>query len=327
MAKVLFYAPSYDRIRTAIERIERIEPMLMQADGTILFFGKPISDENANPEVAWTNNDLYAGPLRPYMVTLLKSKNLRWVQSGAAGFDNPVFGQLVKKGARLTNNHSMSIGIAEYVLANVLDHFQRGPERRQAQREGKWARLPYREIIGSRWLVLGFGAIGQEVARRAKAFGAHITGVRRNQEPHPLADAIIPLERVHELLPRSDVVVLSVPLSSRTENFVNETFLTAMKKGSTLVNVGRGGLVDEDSLLAALDRGIPAHAILDVFKTEPLPADSKFWHHPRVRLSGHASAIGSGLSDRTDALFVENLGRYMRGDPLLNQVAASEVVS
>jgi phosphoglycerate dehydrogenase-like enzyme len=215
--------------------------------------------------------------------------------------------------------------MSEYVLATVLDHFQRGADRRKAQAAREWARLPFREVAGSHWLIVGFGAIGQEVARRAKSFGAHITGVRRSKGSHALADALVAPAGLAEALARADVVVLSLPLMPATENLVDAKFLAAMKKGSLLVNVGRGGLVDEDALLAALDRGVPEHAILDVFRTEPLPADSPFWNHQRVTLTGHASAIGSGLEARTDALFVENLERYLRGAPLLNEASAEDV--
>jgi phosphoglycerate dehydrogenase-like enzyme len=123
----------------------------------------------------------------------------------------------------------------------------------------------------------------------------------------------------------ADVVVLSLPLTGETDALVNATFLAAMKPTSVLVNVGRGGLVDEAALLESLGRGVPEHAILDVFRTEPLPANSPFWNHPRVTLTGHASAIGSGLTARTDALFVENLGRYVRSEALLNEADPEDV--
>jgi phosphoglycerate dehydrogenase-like enzyme len=325
MTRVLFYEPAYQRIAERISTLAGVDALLMDRDGRIRVGGREVRAEDAAPEVGWATNDLFGGPIRQYMVALLKSPALRWLQSGAAGFDNPVFAQIIAKGARLTTNHSQAVGMSEYVLATVLDHFQRGPERRIAQARGEWARLPYREISGSRWLIIGFGAIGQEVARRARGFGAQIVGVRRAPGAHALADEMAPPERTHELLASADVVVLSLPLSPQTESMVNGRFLSAMKTGSVLVNVGRGGLVDEAALIAALAAGTPEHAVLDVFRTEPLPADSPFWKNPRVTLTGHASAIGSGLTRRTDELFVENLGRFMRGEPLTNEANPNDV--
>lgn len=327
MTRVLFYEPSYRRVATDVAAIPGIEVILMGRDGKIRKDGAELSVEAANPEVGWASNDLFGGPIRDYMVALLKSPSLRWMQSGAAGFDNPVFAQIVAKGARLTTNHSQAIGMAEYVLASVLDHFQRGPERRAAQQQREWARLPYREIQGSHWLIVGFGAIGQEVARRARAFGAHITGVRRRTGSSELADALVPPEQLAARLGLADVVVLCAPLSAQTELMVNDDFLARMKKTSVLVNVGRGRLIDEQALLASLERGVPGHAILDVFHAEPLPSESPFWSHSRVTLTAHASAIGSGFSARTDRLFLDNLSRYARGEALLNEADPQDIAA
>jgi phosphoglycerate dehydrogenase-like enzyme len=326
MPCILFYEPAYRRIASRIADLPGIEPVLMQKDGRILLDGKEVTAEDANAEIGWANSDLFAGPVREYMIALLKTPKLRWLQSGAAGFDNPVFAQIVSKGARLTTSHVQAVGMAEYTLATVLDHLQRGPERRAEQAAHRWTRLQFKEVMHSRWLIVGFGAIGQEIARRAKAFGAHITGIRRNQAPHELADAIAPQEKILDLLPDADVVVLCVPLSKQTESLANARFFAAMKADAVLVNIGRGGLVDEDALLAALDAGKPAHAILDVFRTEPLPAESKFWSHPRVTVTPHASPIGSGLTARGDDLFVENLHRYMSGKPLRDEADPKDVM-
>jgi phosphoglycerate dehydrogenase-like enzyme len=327
MTRILFYEPAYKRIAAQIAGHKGVVALLMDREGKIHEGEREVAQDNANPEIGWATNDLFGGPIRDYMVTLLKAPSLKWMQSGAAGFDNPVFAQIVAKGARLTTNHSQSVGMSEYVLTTVLDHFQRGHERRAAQSAREWARLPFREVAGTRWLIVGFGAIGQDVAKRARAFGAHITGVRRSKTPHPLADAFVDFGEIHRALADADVVVLSIPLMPTTENVVDAKFLNAMKAGSVLVNVGRGGLVDEDALLASLERGKPEHAILDVFKTEPLPKESAFWAHPRVTLTGHASAIGSGLEARTDALFVENLSRYLKGEKLLNEASPDDVKS
>lgn len=323
MTRVLFYEPSYRRVEKQIADIPNIEPLLMQKDGRILFGGKEILD--ARPEIGWVATDLFAGPMREFMVALLKSPSLKWVQSGSAGFDNPVFAQIVDKGARLTTNNAQAVGMAEYTLATVLDYFQRGPERRTEQTAHRWTRMEYREVMGSRWLILGFGAIGQEIARRARAFGAIVTGIRRTQAPHELADTIAPPGKILELLPSSDVVVLVLPLSKQTARIANAAFFAQMKPQSVLVNIGRGQLVDETALVAALDLGRPAHAILDVFETEPLPASSPLWDHPRVSLTAHASAIGTGLALRSDRLFIENLRRFLANQPLINEANPRDV--
>lgn len=325
MTRLLMYEPSYRRIALRLEGLSGLTIVLMDKDSRFHVGGQEVSVDDARPELAWVNTDIFAGPIRNYMLAILKSPDLRWLQSGAAGHDNPIFAQIVAKGARLTTNHSQAIAIAEYIVASVLDHFQHGPKRRAEQAAKRWTRVLFREVMGTRWLVIGFGAIGQETARRARAFGAHVTGVRRSSGPHPLADALIVPSEIASVLPQSDVVALTLPLTPETKDLVDARFLAAMKPHSVLVNVGRGGLIDEDALLAALERGTPEHAILDVFQTEPLPVESPFWGHPRVSLSAHTSAWGSGLGARTDDLFIENLTRYLAGKPLLNEANPNDV--
>jgi phosphoglycerate dehydrogenase-like enzyme len=325
MTRLLIYEPSFRRLAGSIP--EGVEPVLMGEDGVLRLGGREVSPEEADARAGWANADVFFGPAaRAYMVALLKSPNLAWVQSGAAGFDQPIFGQLVRKGVTLTTSHGQALGMAEYVLWGVLDHFQRGRERRDAQARHAWDRLPFREINGSHWVIVGFGAIGQGVAERARAFGARITGVRRSQVPHPAADAIAPLDALPGLLPDADVVVLSIPLTPDSRHLADAGFFAAMRAGSVFVNVGRGGLVDEAALLAALDDGRPEHAVLDVFETEPLPADSPFWDHPRVTMTPHASGITSGQHSRNDALFADNLRRFVAGEDLLNVADPKDVL-
>jgi phosphoglycerate dehydrogenase-like enzyme len=174
-------------------------------------------------------------------------------------------------------------------------------------------------------LIVGFGAVGQAVARRARAFGGHVTGIRRSTGASAIADVMATPDEMFGHLDDADVVVLCVPLTANTAGLVDADFLSAMKPGAMLVNVGRGGSIDEDALLTALDAGKLGHALLDVFRTEPLPPDSRFWGHPRVTLTAHCSGSTTGLSARIDDLFLDNLERFMTGEPLLNEVAASEV--
>jgi phosphoglycerate dehydrogenase-like enzyme len=325
--RVLLCRTAYERIAPhLLAREIRIHPVLVLENGSLVSDGAAVSAEEAAVEAGWISPDVFAGPTRAFMVALLKSPVLRWVQSGAAGFDDPVFARFAAKGARLTTNSTQAPAIAEYVLANVLDEFQRGPERRQAQAAAEWARLPFREIGGSTWVVLGFGAIGQAVGALARAFGARVIGVRRTAAAHSAADEIADPSRLHEVLPVADVVVLAAPLTSQTASMVDRMFLAAMKPESVLINVGRGGLIDERALLEALDRGRPQRAVLDVFRQEPLPPESPFWRHPAVTVTPHLAAAGSGRATRGDALFVENLQRFLRDEPLLNEARPEDVL-
>lgn len=322
MTRLLIYEPSFRRIKDELAAHgPGLAPLVMSADGAISLAGEPLTAEDADPRIAWANSEVFESPAaRAFMVALLKAPRLQWLQSGAAGFDHPVFAQLAAKGVRLTTSHGQAVGMADYVLAGVLDHFQRGDERRAAQAQRTWRRLAFREIDGSSWLIVGFGAVGQGVAQRARAFGATIIGVRRNLSPHPLADAMVPLERLAELLPAADVVVLGLPLSEATRHMANAAFFAAMKTGSVLVNVGRGALIDEAALVPALDLGAPAAAVLDVFETEPLPTESPLWSHPAVKVTAHFSGATGGQGVRNQQLFLENLSRYLAGRPLLSEV-------
>lgn len=324
--RLLIHETSYLRLRSEIDALPGVEPLRFRDDGSVLAGGTTIAADNAHADAAWLSVDVFHSPARrAFMVAMLKSPALDWVQSAAAGFDNPIFGQLVDKGARLTTSHGQAVGIAEYVLANVLDIFQRGPDRRAAQQGRVWDQLTYRELLGSRWLVVGFGAIGQGVAARARAFGCHVTGVRRDQAPHPLADRIARLADLPTLLPDADVVVLCAPLTAETRHIADAAFFAAMKDDAVFVNVGRGALADESALIAGLEAGRPAHAVLDVFETEPLPAESSLWAHPRVAVSSHAAGVTEGQHRRNDQLFVENLRRYGAGEALLHEATPEDV--
>ncbi|HEY1427385.1 MAG TPA: D-2-hydroxyacid dehydrogenase, partial [Caulobacteraceae bacterium] len=318
MTRLILFEPAHRRVAAELRRLAGdIELALVSGDGaSITLDGAPLTDETAQPDWGWFSADSGFGPAgRALFVAMLKSRKLAWVHTGAAGVDGPIWRQLVDKGAALTTGHGQAISIAEYVIAGVLDHFQRWPERHAEQAARRWSRLPFREVAGTRWLIVGFGAIGEAVADRARAFGAHITGVRRSGAPHPAADRMARLADMRALLPDADVVVLATPLNSETVNLADADFLAAMKPRSVLVNVGRGGLVDEAALLTGLEAGAPGHAILDVFRTEPLPDDSPLWTHPKVTLTAHASAFGSGQTARNDALFLENLRRRLAGEP------------
>jgi phosphoglycerate dehydrogenase-like enzyme len=305
-----------------------IELVTMQADGALrLADGSTPEGDDARIEVARCTADLFGegSPLRPFFGLLRRAETLRWFQSAAAGFDAPIFAELVRRGIVLTTSDSNSISIAEYVLRCVLEHFQESARWADAQAERLWSRHDFREIHGTTWLVVGLGSIGTEVALRARAFGAHVIGVRRHPSGNePVAEVVTP-DALLAAVPRADVVVLSAPASASTRHLVDKAFLDAMAETAFLVNVGRGSLVDEAALADALARGSISGAALDVFETEPLPSDHPWWDDPRVVITPHNSAGGLGRFARGADLFSENLARYRRGEPLLRMVAEADL--
>ncbi len=329
MTRLLIYAPSHDTVSAEIEsRAPGLDILAMDGAGAITLRGEAVSTQDAAADIAWLDQGLFESKATgAFLKAMFASPSLTWVQSAAAGFDNPLFKSIVAKGASLSISHGQAVGMADYALWGVLDVFQKGPERRADQAAHVWRPRPFREVNGSHWLIVGFGAIGQAVATRARAFGATITGVRRDQTSHPLADQIAAPADLAVLAPLADVVVLSLPLSAATHHLADATFFAAMKPGSVLVNVGRGGLVDEAALLAALGAGVPAAVVLDVFQIEPLPADSPFWNHPRVRLTPHSSGVTGAQNHRNADLFLDNLERFVAGRPLLNLADPKDVLA
>jgi len=252
--RLLIHEKSYRRVEAAIAAHgPAVEPLLLNDAGEVTLNGQALSLDDARPEAAWANSDVFfSGGMRAFATAALKAADLKWVQSGAAGTDHALFGQFVQKGAILTTSHGQAVGIADYVLWGVLDAYQGGPGRRAAQAAHDWKRLPYRELDGSRWVILGFGTIGQGVAARARAFGAHVTGVRRSGGSDPAADRMVTPAQFLDVLADADVVVLCAPATPETRHIANAEAFARMKPGSVLVNVGRGALLDEPALLAAL---------------------------------------------------------------------------
>ena len=324
--RLLIHETSYRRLEAQIlAHGAAVEPLVMDETGTVRLRGQPVASDDVRPEAGWANNDLFfSSVFRPYLALLTSSPDLKWVQSGAAGVDHPIFQRFLERGVTFTTSHGQAVGIAEYVIAGAFDALQQGPARRAAQAAGRWERIRFREVGGTHWLVIGFGAIGQGVAQRARALGATVTGVRRSAAPDVAADQMATLADLPGHLGGADVVVLCCPLTEATRRLADAAFFGAMKPGAILINVGRGALVDEAALLAALDRGTPEHAVLDVFETEPLPIDSRFWTHPRVSLTAHASGDTAGQQPRNDATFLENLRRFLAGEPLVNQVTSPD---
>lgn len=301
----------------------------MAPDGTIRDGDAEVAWDEAQPDVAFGSTDLFDrsddegdGLLRRFFGHVMRNEALRWFHVAAAGVDAPAFGVLLDRGVRLTTSHHTATPISEYVLAQVLRTRLPLDDMEDDRRARRWAHREWDEIASTRWLVLGLGAIGTAVAVRARAFGAEVTGVRRSARGDEPVDRVVPLEAVPDVIGDHDVVVAALPSTASTTGLFGAELLGRLRPGSTLVNVGRGSLIDEDALQRSLDAGRPGTAILDVTATEPLPDDHWLWHHPSVVLTSHTSAGGRQRVARAAELFAANLARWVAGEPLLDEVTA-----
>jgi phosphoglycerate dehydrogenase-like enzyme len=168
--------------------------------------------------------------------------------------------------------------------------------------------------------IVGFGGIGRAVARLAKAFGMRVVGSKRTRVEDPALDLLYSPEQLGALLAESDFVVLAAPESEHTRGMIGAAALEQMKPKALLINVARGGLVDEEALADALRRKRIGGAVLDVTATEPLPETSPLWDLPNCVITPHDSAFSPLSLERTLELFLDNLSRFRRGEPLLNEV-------
>ena len=306
-----------------------LELVLMDAEGRCSLADQPgqaLEPAEVRPDLVWLSTDTFERELLPSMfgVVLDPAASVRWIQTFNAGLDNPVWKMVMERGTRLCKSSAQAPVIAEYVMAHALSLIVPVDRQRELQADHSWERTPYRDVGLTRWVIVGFGPIGQELAARLAPFEVHLTVVRRSPEA-PGADAVTTMDRLHELLPEADVVVLACASNDETRGMADEAFFAAMAPGSILINIGRGDLVDEDALRTALDRSRPATAVLDVTGVEPLPEDSWLWDHPAIRLSAHTSSAGAGTVARGTQLFLDNLRRFLADQPLLNEAPPSEV--
>jgi len=261
---------------------------------------------------------------RRFLGSALRAPNLRWMHLPNAGVDHPVFGQFLDRGVRLTNSAGAAAEpIAQTAIGGVLALARGFPHWWAAQRRHQWAphRSAPRDLRGQTMVVVGVGAIGNEIARLAQALGLRVIGVRRSSRTaSDHVDEMHPPTALHALLPRADWLVLACPLTDETRRLINADTLARLPATAFVANVARGQVVDEPALIAALQQRQLAGAYLDVFETEPLPGDSPLWDLPNVIISPHNSSVSTGNSARVSELFLSNLQRWAKGEPLENEV-------
>lgn len=247
-------------------------------------------------------------------------RRLTWIQLESVGID--AYPKWLLDGAAVTSARgSNAASLAEFAMAEILGFAKRIHETGVRAPED-WRHMPLSSIEGRTLGIAGFGAVGAALAPRALAFGMKVLAFRRSPWSE-VPPGIQPVASIGALFEHSDHLVLAMPQTQETHHIVGASELAMAKPGLHLVNIARGGLVDQDALLHALDEGRLARATLDVTTPEPLPQGHPFYTHPRVRLTPHLSWDGDGNFARMKAILLDNLDRYASGAPLLNVVDAA----
>ena len=255
---------------------------------------------------------------------LPKAPTARWVHSRSVGVENILFPELAESGVTLTNGRGVfSPSLAEWVIAAVLFFAKDLRRLVKSQEAGKWDPFPPGMVEG-RWMgIVGYGDIGRAVAARARSLGMRVRALRRNAGApagDPVPDEMLPPERLTDLMALSDDVVVATPLTPETRGLIGAREIRAMKPTGVIINVGRGAVVQERPLIDALRARAIRGAALDVFETEPLPAGHPFYTLDNLLLSPHSADQVPGWLDEAMSGFLENLDRFLAGEPLQNVV-------
>lgn len=258
-----------------------------------------------------------------------KAEQLKWIHSPTAAVHQLMYPALVASSVLVSSSTGVhGPVVAEHATAVLLALAKRLPQAARYQAKGQWSQKELwqehprpREVAGACVAVIGMGQIGREFTRRAKALGMKVLAVREDpSKGTDGADAVFGANQIEEVLPQADYVLLCPPVTSATERMIGQTRLEKMKPDAYLINVARGDLVDEPALLRALQERRIAGAALDVFEKEPLASSSPFWELDNVLITPHTAAVTEKLWERHYQLIVENLKRFLSGQPLLNLV-------
>lgn len=303
-------------VRAVSPRIE-----ILAFPGMTLGRGQEMSDtELAAARIALRQAEVIFGMNTMPMTMFDDVTNLKWFQVITAGVDRMAKEGLLQRGFTVTKVSGLaSVPIAEYCIGTMVMLSKSLHMAVRDQLEHKWQFRWSGELRGKTCGVVGMGAIGREVAIRARAFGMRVVATRRRVaagDIDPDCDALYPFTGLDQLLTESDYVVLCVPLTDETSGLLGAAEFARMKPTASLVNIARGGVVDQAAMIAALKSGTIASAALDVFDPEPLPTDSPLWDMENVIVTPHLSGAVERYGHRATEIFIRNLQHYVAGEPL-----------
>lgn len=298
-----------------VEHIERLRNDFPHTKFIHLPKAPPWPEEIAEGSVL-----LFAGLKKPELSKLLqRASKVDWIHTGSAGFDWVAVPEVSSRNITVSRSADvMSIPMAEFAMGAILSYAKHLPRLFDAQRRHAWEPPMHKELHGKTLLIIGAGSIGSRVGGLGLAFGMRVVGVKRDGKPLPTMHEVHKPDAIERLLPEADYVVLATPATPETRGMINARRLGLMQPHAYLVNVGRGALIVEEDLIAALKAGTIAGACLDAFTTEPLPPTHPLWDMPNVFISPHASYRTPEIRVRVFQEFAYNLKRYLAHEPVAN---------
>lgn len=295
---------------------------ILGSDLKVVDTTEQLAAEIPEADALFIGDMLYVGKTREAIQTT--AKKLKWIQILTAGYDNAKqYG--VPAGVTVTNvGDALAPGVSLHAISLLLTMQRQVPFFLKNQEKHGWDRSAAAKAIvpiGQTCAVLGFGHIGREIARLMRALGSHVIGVSRTGAPDNGADEMQPMSKLDDVLKRSDSIMISLPLDTATHHLINARTLGLCKKNAIIVNIARGGIIDQIALTEALKNGVIAGAGLDVTDPEPLPPEHPLWDAPNLYISPHfAGASGSLTTERISGAAADNCERYKRGEALKNVV-------
>lgn len=255
---------------------------------------------------------------------VLDARRLKWLHIGGTGIERLQPLSDFDPGIIITHTPGLNAEMmADYVLCVILMLNWNFPRLIRNQSERRWERWAVDRLEGKTLALVGLGNIGQAVAHKATALGMRVVGVKHSPDSVSAAERVVGPDRLHEILAEADFVVLAVPLTRETRGMIGQREFQMMKETAYLINVGRGAVVQEHALIAALKEGCIAGSALDVFENEPLTPSSELWDLDNLIITPHISAWSQDYWQRAAEVFCTNLERYLSYQPLLNVVDRS----
>jgi phosphoglycerate dehydrogenase-like enzyme len=320
--------------RTQASLAAELQPLLQGMGLELVTLETAAADDRVQVDAAFISRDVTGLSLKHVVLedlahcyrVLRRSPQLSWVHTHSAGADRPIYAELMARGVAVTTSSGANAEVvAQTALAGLLALSRRFPQLLAAQARREWAPLiagplpP--DLAGQTVVLVGWGPIAQRIQPVLALLGLHVVVVRRTDAPAGPGIETVRFTALPQVLPRAQWLLLACPLTAETRGLIDAAALALLPPGAQLINVARGEVVVEQALIAALQSGHLGGAFLDVFEVEPLPADSPLWSLPGVMVTPHSAGPAAGNAARTAAIFMNNLRRWLQGEPLHNQVS------